>query len=105
MEQKYAVCAQTQANIVFFYSWPSLVTFDYKYGVDICQTMSESNMMLNESPETDQMNLQKFKQTAIRRLIRILDRRLLPYMFFIEIASCIDRINTGRIASMNSIGF
>ena len=60
-------------------------------------------MMISVSRVIDQTDLQRFEKIAVHRLIRKLDRRLLPYMFFIEIASYINRISTGKIASMSSI--
>ena len=54
-------------------------------------------MMTNSDPVLiDQIALQEFERTAIRRLIRKLDRRLLPYLLLIEIGSYINWISTGK---------
>ncbi|CAF1100666.1 unnamed protein product [Adineta steineri] len=51
-------------------------------------------------PVIDQENQQKFLEIAIRRLIRKLDRRLLPYLYLLELASYIIRTNIGHATLM-----
>ena len=62
-------------------------------------------MVINVSRVIDQADLPRFEKVAVHRLIRKLDRRLLPYMFLIEIASCINRISTGRTVSVIVLSF
>lgn len=56
----------------------------------------EMNMRMNNNSMIEQTLFQKFEAIAIRRLVRKLDWRLLPYLFLIEIVSYINRISTGR---------
>jgi len=62
------------------------------------QPVSIATMATNNNNVIDQITQQKFEKVAIRRLIRKLDWRLLPFMLLIEIGSYINRISTGRVA-------
>ena len=53
------------------------------------QTNEHDNQILDQNTE------QKFKAVAIRRLIRKLDRRLLPFLILLQIISLIDRATIG----------
>lgn len=60
------------------------------------QRMEETSIVMKKSPIVDQILQQKFEKVAIRRLIRKLDWRLLPYMLLIEIGSYINRTSIGK---------
>ena len=49
----------------------------------------------HSSHTLDQNNEQTFKAVAIRRLIWKLDRRLLPFLFFLEMIAFTDRASIG----------
>ena len=53
------------------------------------QTNEHDNQILDQNTE------QKFKAVAIRRLIWKLDRRLLPFLFFLEMIAFTDRASIG----------
>ena len=54
------------------------------------------NMMTNNIFFIDGEGLPEFEKNATRRLIRKLDRRILPCMLLIEIGSYLNWISTGR---------
>ncbi len=62
------------------------------------QPVPIATMATNNNNVIDQTTQQQFEKVAIRRLIRKLDWRLLPFMLLIEIGSYINRISTGRVA-------
>jgi predicted secreted protein len=43
----------------------------------------------------DQTAKQQFEKTAIRRLVRKLDRRIIPFMCILEAASYLNRVSIG----------
>jgi hypothetical protein len=43
----------------------------------------------------NQSNMERFYGIAIRRLVRKLDLRLLPFLIFLEISSFINRVSIG----------
>jgi hypothetical protein len=55
-------------------------------------------MTMNNIPIIDQ----KFEKIAIRRLVRKLDRRIIPFMCLLEAASYINRVSIGRYLSLES---
>jgi hypothetical protein len=47
-------------------------------------------------------NLQQFEKCAIRRLVRKLDRRIIPFMCLLEVGSYLNRVSIGRYFSFQS---
>jgi hypothetical protein len=47
------------------------------------------------TPASDQITALQFKTVAICRLVRKLDRRLLPFLVVLEMSSYINRTSTG----------
>jgi hypothetical protein len=54
-----------------------------------------SEMSMEKIPVIDEEIQQKFEKVAIRRLVRKLDWRLVPFMFLLEMGSYINRISCG----------
>jgi hypothetical protein len=55
-----------------------------------------SEMSMDKIPIIDEETQQKFEKVAIRRLVRKLDWRLVPFMLLLEIGSYIHRVSFGR---------
>ncbi len=55
-----------------------------------------SEMSMDKIPIIDEETQQKFEKVAIRRLVRKLDRRLVSFMFLLEVGSYINRVSFGR---------
>ncbi len=47
----------------------------------------------------DQTVKQQFEKNAIRRLVRKLDWRLIPFMFLLEMASYVNRVSIGKYSA------
>jgi hypothetical protein len=54
-----------------------------------------AEMSMDKIPIIDEETQQKFEKVAIRRLVRKLDWRLVPFMFLLEMGSYINRISCG----------
>ncbi len=54
-----------------------------------------AEMSMDKIPVIDEETQQKFEKVAIRRLVRKLDWRLVPFMFLLEMGSYINRISCG----------
>ncbi len=54
-----------------------------------------SEMSMDKIPVIDEETQQKFEKVAIRRLVRKLDWRLVPFMFLLEMGSYINRVSCG----------
>jgi hypothetical protein len=52
-------------------------------------------MSMDKIPVIDEETQQKFEKVAIRRLVRKLDWRLVPFMFLLEMGSYINRVSCG----------
>jgi hypothetical protein len=47
-------------------------------------------------PIVDQKEQEEFEKVAIRRLVRKLDWRLIPFMFLLEATSFMNRVSIGK---------
>jgi hypothetical protein len=56
-------------------------------------------MRVDNIPIIDQTIKQQFEKNAIRRLVRKLDMRIVPFMFLITIGSYINRVSMGKYSS------
>jgi hypothetical protein len=54
-----------------------------------------AEMSMDKIPVIDEETQQKFEKVAIRRLVRKLDWRLVPFMFLLEMGSYINRVSCG----------
>ncbi len=54
-----------------------------------------AEMSIDKIPVIDEETQQKFEKVAIRRLVRKLDWRLVPFMFLLEMGSYINRVSCG----------
>jgi hypothetical protein len=53
-------------------------------------------MLIDNIPVIDENIKKEYEKTAIRRLVRKLDRRLIPFLFLLEMESSMNRISIGR---------
>jgi hypothetical protein len=59
-------------------------------------SISTIDITINNTPIIDQNTKQQFEKTAIHRLVRKLDKRIIPFMFLHEMGSYINRVSVGR---------
>ncbi len=60
------------------------------------QPILASEMLIDNIPVIDENIKKEYEKTAIRRLVRKLDRRLIPFLFLLEMESSMNRISIGR---------
>ncbi len=75
-----------------------------KTGAVINQFFLECRMVTEAKHTIDQNSEQKFRAVAIRRLVWKLDRRLIPFLFVLEMSSYLNRNSIG-IRDVRSNGF
>lgn len=59
----------------------------------------------NSIVDIDQNEQERFYTSAIRRLVRKLDRRLLPFLVLLEISSFINQVSMGTAFSLQLFTF
>jgi hypothetical protein len=59
-------------------------------------SISTIEIKVNETPIIDQNTLQQFEKIANHRLVRKLDKRIIPFMFLHEMGSYMNRVSVGR---------
>jgi hypothetical protein len=59
-------------------------------------------MSRENGPMIDETIQKEFEKIATRQIIRKLDRRIIPFMFILEMASYINRISVGTFLSFQS---
>jgi hypothetical protein len=60
------------------------------------QPIPAAKMLTDNIPVIDENTKKEYEKIAIRRLVRKLDKRLIPFLFLLEMESYINRISIGR---------
>ncbi len=60
------------------------------------QLKPKVDMPIDNIPNIDENAQQEYRKIAIRRVVRKLDRRLIPFLFLLEAGSYINRVSIGR---------
>ncbi len=59
-------------------------------------SISTIEITINDTPIIDSNTQQQFEKNATHRLVRKLDKRIIPFMFLHEMGSYINRVSVGR---------
>jgi hypothetical protein len=60
------------------------------------QPIPAAEMLTDDIPVIDENTKKEYEKIAIRRLVRKLDRRLIPFLFLLEMESYMNRVSIGR---------
>ncbi len=60
------------------------------------QPISAVEKLTDNIPVIDENKKKEYEKLAIRRLVRKLDRRLIPFLFLLEMESYMNRMSIGR---------